>query len=197
MPKINYISILQQEFAEYSTRLRQRQEIDFDLSQREQFIRATVNMLPEEERVSWETLLNAMTVGDVGLSDSIRNVLKSAPRKFYTASEIKNMLVKSGFDFSKYTASPLSSVHAALKRLKPEDAELSQIDGVMAWKWVAPSTGQRIGVSFRKIKMLPQPCPSTAETSEFRAANIVDALKKIEEVFGKGAVYRTKTETKD
>jgi hypothetical protein len=47
-------------FAErFIDRLRQKQEIEFDLAQREQFIRATVNMLPEYQKPPWEALLAA------------------------------------------------------------------------------------------------------------------------------------------
>lgn len=141
MPPIDYVEVLRQEFTEYAEMLLQRQESDFEIAQKEQFLRATINMLPEDKKVSFEALFAAMSAGDVGLSDSIRNVLKAAPpRKFFTAAEVKQMLVKSGFDFSKYTANPLSSVHAALKRLKPEEAEMNQIDGVMAWRWAKRPT---------------------------------------------------------
>lgn len=189
MPTINYIALLHQEFTEYTNRLRQRQELDFDLAQREQFLRATVNMLPEDQKAPWENLLAVASVGDVGLSDSIRNVLKSAPRKFYTATEVKNMLIKSGFDFSKYTTNPLSSVHAALKRLKPEEAEMNQIDGVMAWRWVKQPTGLAIRPRTRKsaAKQVRETTVSNAE----RTGQIEAAMRAIEETFGRGAIYRS------
>jgi hypothetical protein len=158
MTRIDYNALLQQEFTEYSNMLRRRQEIDLELAQKEQFLRATINMLPEDgKKQSWEALLGAMSAGDVGLSDAIRNVLKTAPRRFLTATEVKQMLIKAGFDFSKYTTNPLSSVHAALKRLKPEEAEMSQIDGVMAWRWIKQAPDPTISkeikdfyVSFRR-----------------------------------------------
>lgn len=83
-------------------------------------------------------LLDKLSGEDVGLSDAIRNVLKAAPKKLHTATEVKKAMTKAGFDFSRYTTNPLSSVHAALKRLKAEEAEVSQIEGVMAWRWVGP-----------------------------------------------------------
>jgi hypothetical protein len=189
MPAIDYTALLQQEFTEYSTRLRQKQEIDFDLAQREQFLRAKVNMLPEDQKEPWETLLAAISVGDVGLSDSIRNVLKSAPtQKFYTATEVKHMLIKSGFDFSKYTANPLSSVHAALKRLKPEEAEMNQIDGVMAWRWVKQPT--ELPIRHRKRKNTAKQARETTVSHAERTGQLEAAMRAIEERFGAGAILR-------
>jgi hypothetical protein len=139
MPPIDYVALLTQEFEEYAGMLIRRQEADLEIAQKEQFIRATINMLPEDKKPTWAGFLDVMSAGDIGLSESIRNVLRAAPGRFYTATEVKQLLVKSGFDFTKYTTNPLSSVHAALKRLKPEEAEMNQIEGVMAWRWIKPA----------------------------------------------------------
>ena len=138
MAPIDYKALLEQAFSDYSKLLHDRQQLDLELNQKEQFIRATMNMLPEREQAIWRSLLELMsTAENSGLTERIRATLRTAPRNFYTATEVKKMLVEAGFNFSKYEANPLSSVHAALKRLKPEEAEMSHIDGVMAWRWVS------------------------------------------------------------
>jgi hypothetical protein len=50
------------------------------------------------------------------LTDSIRSVLKSSLQPL-TAGDVRRELEIMGFDFSKYTSNPLSSIHTILKRL--------------------------------------------------------------------------------
>lgn len=202
MPPIDYNALLQQEFEEYAGMLLRRQEADFEIAQKEQFIRATINMLPEDKKTTWQGFFEAMSAGDIGLSDSIRNVLRAAPGKFYTATEVKQMLMKSDFDFSKYTTNPLSSIHAALKRLKPDEAEMNQIEGVMAWRWVkepsAPSElerqkilaelakryGRTVAVPYRDLgRKTPIPLAGSegaaaAPSNRARIVDLMAALKK-------------------
>jgi hypothetical protein len=129
-----YKQILTKEIVELSHILAERQDLDLKVAQKEQLIRATLNFLPDAERFAFESTLSEYLRPQLGLSDSIRSVLKSAPKKWHTASEVREALVKSGFDFSGYTTNPLASVHAALKRLKADEAEMTEIDGVMAWR---------------------------------------------------------------
>lgn len=139
MTPIDYVTLLNAAFKDYATLITERGELDLKLAQREQFIRATVNMLPEDERPGWEFALDALGGESVGLSQAIRNVLQSAPQEFHTATEVRKALERINFNFEGYTTNPLASVHAALKRLKPDEAKMEKIDGVMAWRWVGPS----------------------------------------------------------
>jgi hypothetical protein len=129
-----YKEILTKALVELSGLLFVRQEADLKIAQKEQFIRDTLNFLPDVERFAYESTLTEYLRPQLGLSDSIRSVLKAAPKKWHTATEVRDGLVKSGFNFSGYTTNPLASVHAALKRLKPEEADTTEIDGVMAWR---------------------------------------------------------------
>jgi hypothetical protein len=142
MTSINYNELLEQAFKEYSELVRERREIDWKVAQKEQFIVATINMLPDQEKNSWVTNLDNLSGEPVTLSDAIRSVLQTSPKKFHTATEVRDALRKLKFDFSQYTTNPLSSVHAALKRLKPEEAEVTKTEGVMAWRW--KDTGRKL-----------------------------------------------------
>jgi hypothetical protein len=77
-------------------------------------------------------------------------VLQASPKKFHTATEVRDELRKLKFDFSQYTANPLSSIHAALKRFKPEEAEVTKTEGVMAWRW--KDTGRKL----RRRRRIPK-----------------------------------------
>ena len=137
MNPTDYQAVLENEFRDYVSLIAERKQTELKLAQKEQFIRATINMLPEEDRECWAVLLEAMSDDEeVGLSDAIRGVLRATPKKYHTATEVKNALTQGGFDFSRYTSNPLSSVHAALKRLKADEVETEKIEGVMAWRWI-------------------------------------------------------------
>ena len=142
MTAIDYNALLEQAFKEYSELVRERREIDWKVAQKEQFIVATINMLPDQEKNKWVTNLDKLSGEPVTLSEAIRAVLQQSPKKFHTASEVRDALRKTKFDFSQYTTNPLSSIHAALKRLKPEEAEVTKTEGVMAWRW--KDTGRKL-----------------------------------------------------
>ena len=138
MTEIDYKAILSQALDEFAQLLRDRRDTDWRLAQKEQFIRATVNMLPDEDKQAWVLVLDELSHEPATLSEAIRDVLQRSTKKTLTAAEVRDALKKNGFDFSSYTTNPLSSVHAALKRMKPEEVEMETIDGVMAWRWIGP-----------------------------------------------------------
>lgn len=176
MSEIDYKAILNQALAEFTQLLRDRRDIDWRLAQKEQFIRATVNMLPDEDKQIWVLLLDDLSHEPATLSEAIRNVLQRSSKKTLTAAEVRDALKKNGFDFSSYTTNPLSSVHAALKRMKPEEVEMETIDGVMAWRWIGPvpqiptlSAGlvkQFNSVKVRRIRRHAAPMANTAASKE-------------------------------
>jgi len=132
---IDYNAILAQTVAEFSSLLRERQELDLKLAQKLQFIRATMNQLPDGEVKKVEEYLDKLASGSAGLSESIRKILSNNPRKWHTATEVRDALIKAGFDFGNYASNPLASVHSTLKRIKPAEAEMHTADGVMVWRW--------------------------------------------------------------
>jgi hypothetical protein len=145
MIPIDYKSILEQALAEYTLMVSQRQELDLELAKKTQFIRATMNMLPDSEKTEFETALSNLGGPSLGLTDAIRKALQTEPNKPFTATQVRDKLKLSNFDFSSYKTNPLASIHAVLKRLKPEEVETTDIDGVNAWRWVGeplPSLGE-------------------------------------------------------
>lgn len=150
MAPINYAEILGQAFEEYAKLLEERQNLDLELSKKKQFIRATINMLPDnKDQECFKFLLDGF-MEELGLTDAIRKVLRSNPKNYFTATEVRDKLREAKFDFSSYKANPLASVHSILKRLKPDEVEATEIDGVAAWRWAgeivkAPSSAAFYG----------------------------------------------------
>lgn len=135
MADVDYKAILKQAFDEYGRLLAERENLDLEIAKQFQFIRATTNMLADEERDEYERAIAKLALENVGLTEAIRRILQAAPSRWHTAVDVRDKLVSSGFDFASYKANPLASVHSVLKRLKPTEAENTTIDGVMAWRW--------------------------------------------------------------
>jgi hypothetical protein len=136
MKPIDYTAILEQALSECGVMILQRQELDLEIAKKTQFIRATMNMLPDAERAAFEPTLNSLSGPSLGLTDAIRKILQTAPNKPFTATQVRDELQKVNFDFTSYKTNPLASIHAVLKRLKPEEVGTTDIDGVTAWRWV-------------------------------------------------------------
>jgi hypothetical protein len=139
MAPIDYKTLLAHAFEVYGNLLQDRQNLDLELARQKQFIKATMNMLPDEDREVFNLILENYG-GELGLTDAIRKVLQNNPKKSFTATEVRDKLKEAKFDFSSYKANPLASIHAVLKRLKAEEVESTEIDGVAAWRWVGETS---------------------------------------------------------
>jgi hypothetical protein len=131
---IDYKAVLQGAFEEFGDLWKQRQEIDLKVAQKLQFIRATMNQLPEEDAAEFEDHLQRLVSGAT-LMGSVRTVLSENRRKWFTAAKVRDEVKKGGFEFTNYSSNPLASVHSALKRLKQDEVETDTVEGVMVWRW--------------------------------------------------------------
>ncbi|HXM93674.1 MAG TPA: hypothetical protein VOA64_05375 [Candidatus Dormibacteraeota bacterium] len=69
------------------------------------------------------------------LALAIRAILKTAKGDWLTATNVRDRLSDTGFDFSSYLANPDLSIYEILRRMK--EAEASWVDGgftVYRWK---------------------------------------------------------------
>jgi hypothetical protein len=115
-----------------------RDEIDWEMSKLNQFIAATLNMLPDDDRRAYMEKLNELSESSAakneGLTDTIRRVLK-AVGTWQTVARVRDRLVTSGFDFSAYMANPLASVSTTLRRMKDPELESTVLEGVTMYRW--------------------------------------------------------------
>ena len=88
----------------------------------------------EDEKGEFEDHLQKLASGSVDLSDSIRRLLRENSRKWHTATQVHDALIKSVFDFGNFASNSLASVNSALKGLTPEEAERDTVDAVMVWR---------------------------------------------------------------
>ncbi len=117
----------------------QRAEIELELAKLQQFIAATLNMLPDDQKEEFSTAVNkALKMTEVktaGLTEAIRKVLQGENGNWFTVAQVRDRLISSAFDFSDYTANPLASISTTLKRMKPSEVESSLIAGVTVYRW--------------------------------------------------------------
>jgi hypothetical protein len=98
----DYKAILTQALEKFGAVLEERQELDLKVARKLQFIRATMNQLPGDEKGKFEDRLQMLASGSFGLSDSIRRLLRENSRKSHTATQVRDISSKSGFDCGDY-----------------------------------------------------------------------------------------------
>jgi hypothetical protein len=139
----NYKTILYESLDRYAKLDREREAIEIEIDKLDEFIKATMNLLPEEDRAEFAKLVTAAATIRVNrlssLTEAIRRILREVSDKRYlTAAEVRDRLVSAGFDFSEYISNPLSSVSTTLRRMKPAEVETAEIQGVAGYRWVGP-----------------------------------------------------------
>jgi hypothetical protein len=143
MPLLEYRQIFENALREFGLLSRERDQIDAKLLRLRHFIYATVNMLPDTERSAYKAELAMLGSHASNLTDSVRDTLKLATQRnsYFTATEVRDHLNNSGFDFSQYSSNPLASVNTVLRRFKPDEVETSTRDGVTAYRCVTRFPG--------------------------------------------------------
>jgi hypothetical protein len=129
----SYLSILATAMRDYWSLRDKREEIDVEMAKSRQFIYATHNMLSDEDKAKFaEVFADAK---ETGLTESVRSSLM-ASGAWMTVAMVRDNLIETGFDFSRYESNPLASVSSTLKRLSSEDGiEVADVAGVTAYRY--------------------------------------------------------------
>src|SRR5580692_10136953 len=105
---IEYPEIFRASVRKLRTLIQERDEKELEISKVRQFVRATINMLPDKERQRMERFLTLVDSSDVlnrmGLADAVRSVIETAPKRWFTVAQVRDALRDTGFDFSRYTS---------------------------------------------------------------------------------------------
>lgn len=131
---MDYKSILTDTFLKIGHWVQIREGAEIEIAKLKQFYYATLNLVPESERVEFQKQVDELGVLDDGLSDAIKNVLLAADG-WMTTAMVRDKLRRMGFDFGKYESNPLASIGTILRRWKPEEVETAQVEGVNAYRW--------------------------------------------------------------
>lgn len=138
MTDTGYKKVLSDAIARAASINARRQELETELSKIRQFISATLNMLPDEERMAFVKAMDQTrlftTAQEEGLKATIIRTLLDAYPRWMTAAQVRDAMVDSGFDFSSYASNPLASVSTTLRRMKPKEVEAFEVEGVMSYR---------------------------------------------------------------
>ncbi len=74
--------------------------------------------------------------GDLGITDQVREVMKSVPAQFLQPTQVRQMVEARGFSFADYS-NPMAVIHQVLKRLQKQ-GELDLHPGGQHYKWKQP-----------------------------------------------------------
>jgi hypothetical protein len=127
---IDYVQLLRDLVEERESWARQRDDAERELSRRSELIRSTIKMLSPEQRskCDCEILLERIDNRPPGLTTVIRGAF-GAGKEWLTPIEIRDSLKSRGFNFEKYKANPLASIHTTLRRMVPHEVECKKLNG--------------------------------------------------------------------
>jgi len=154
---IDYQAILVDAFEKFTVLVRKQTELGAEMARLRQFIYATLNMLPEAQRLTFQAELADMAAEIGGLTDAVREALKLATLRgtYFTAAQVRDHLVNAGFDFSGYSSNPLASINTTIKRFK-SSVETTSPDGVAAYRWIFrfPRESDEVKAKAEKIRQI-------------------------------------------
>jgi hypothetical protein len=116
---------------ERQKRINERDAAVREISRLSELIRATANMIPQDQLARYEPIFERIENRPAGLSMAIRACFTdgSAPDSWLSPVEIRDALKRMGFPFENYKANPLASIHTTLKRMVPAEMEVKTKDG--------------------------------------------------------------------
>lgn len=114
-----------------------REKLTLEIDRVSDLITANANFLPAGERAAQLQKLEQLVADPPGFTDSVRNVLRTNPGDAATATAVRDLLAKAGFNLSAYS-NPLASIHTILKRLaKRGEVTSSMNNGQIYYRWKA------------------------------------------------------------
>ncbi len=123
--------------------LAKREKLNLEIGRVSDLLTANANFLPEQERAVQLQQLEQLVADPPGFTDSIRNVLKAHPAHPVSATDVRDMLAKAGFNLSAYS-NPLASIHTILKRLAERGELTTSVKNEQTyyrWKTDVPRKG--------------------------------------------------------
>jgi hypothetical protein len=153
MDAADYEQVLRDSVNHLDLLMRQRNMLDSEIGRVRQFIGATLPMVPDDAKVKWRAVIDKFlkkqpAIGS--LASSIRIIFDANPAVGLSAMDIRDTLVKAGFDFTAYVSNPLSSISTTLRRMAEKgDIYKFELDGVNIYCATPPS-------EYGKIKTLDE-----------------------------------------
>ena|ERR1022692_3508165 len=120
---------------QYRQFVKQKDEIEIQLSNLGSFIRAISRILPDENGSKEEEAIAGMFGPALGLTDAVRMARRSQRGTWMSAPTILGYLKDIGFDFGSYTANPLTAIHTVAKRMVPREVDVNGPGDPVSYRW--------------------------------------------------------------
>lgn len=114
---LDYWQIFSQLMHRRSELVRQRDEAEVELTKMKQMILSVFALLSEDQQKANQQAIDDVKAEGAGIQDAIKTVFSLRSGEWLSASNVREHLADSGFDFRVYKANPLSSIITTLKRL--------------------------------------------------------------------------------
>jgi len=114
---INYWQMFSHLMHRRSELVRQRDEAEVELAKMKQMILSVFALLSEDQQKANQQAIDDVKAESAGIQDAIKTVFSLRSGEWLSASQVREHLADSGFDFRVYKANPLSSIITTLKRL--------------------------------------------------------------------------------
>lgn len=122
MPPEEYVKALEKALSDLEQRVQSRDILNAEIAGLRETVRVLSSLvgIPEDKIKRVSQLLAVVDSATPSLTDAIRSLLTRTHPDELTATEVRNTLEDSGFNFGEFS-NPLSACHAALKRLVGDD----------------------------------------------------------------------------
>jgi hypothetical protein len=97
-----------------------RDRLDEQIVKLKKLAAATYELMDERERTAYSEEFAKLSEAEQRLTLAITRVLSQAGRDYRTSIQIRDQLMQSGYDFTRYVSNPLVSIHSTLNRMKDE-----------------------------------------------------------------------------
>ena len=104
---------------------------------------ATYELMDDKEKAAYSEVFEELNKSDQSLTHEIRRALMLGGGEYLTPTQIRDRLVKSGYDFSRYQSNPLVSIHSTLNRMKGEVDTVILEEGTKGYRLHHPSARRR------------------------------------------------------
>jgi hypothetical protein len=138
MSDADYIAMIKETLRKMVEFHKEKERLDVEIAKLRQFYFATLNMLPDKERAvfvaAFKEVNEDYAFKESSLKDAIYNVLRGEFPNYLTSARVRDHLRAKGFDFSGYISNELASISTTLRRFKPHEVELADVEGVAAYR---------------------------------------------------------------
>lgn len=148
---LDYKQTVDASMARYTELRRQIEALSEEADKLFQFIKASAALLPEDQKAAFHQVLDKERVRKSGiartLTGTITCVLQSNKNQWFSAAQMRDLVVREGFDFSTYKSNPLASVSTTLRRLAENERtiETQVVENTTMYRWASATAAVRRG----------------------------------------------------